>query len=129
VHVIDLRPHETSPGDARVFVSRWARAWGYRPLVPAAALLTSELATNAVEHGAGDFTVEVTDTGHGVRVDVRDPSPSPPVVRAAQDLDEHGRGMRIVEAVATAWGTEMLPHDGKRVWFELDAADPHGLLV
>ena len=129
MHVIDLRPLDASPGDARLFVSHWARSWGYRPLISAAALLTSELATNAVEHAGGDFTVEVTDTGHGVRVDVRDPSPAPPVVRDAQEVDEDGRGLRLVEAVATTWGSEPVAGDGKRVWFELDAADPHGRLV
>lgn len=129
MHVIGLRARHASPGDARVFVSRWARSWGYRALIPAAALLTSELATNAVEHAGGDFTVEVTDTGHGVRVDVRDPSSMPPVVRAAEDVDESGRGMRIVEAVATTWGSELVAGNGKSVWFELDAADPHRLLA
>lgn len=128
-HEIRLEPIAASPGDARLFVSQWARSWGYRPLIAAAALLTSELATNAVLHTADRFVVEVANTGHGLRVVVRDSSPEPPVVRPPQQVGAHGRGMRLVDAVSTTWGSERIRDNGKDVWFELDVADPHGHLV
>ena len=122
-HALRLAPAATSPFDARLFVTQWLRRWGYRPLIPAAALLTSELTTNAVVHAHAPFRVEVANTGRGVRVAVRDPSPDVPRVRAADDVDQSGRGMRIVDTVASAWGVDAAPDGGKTVWFELHMAD------
>ncbi len=119
-----LRPQDTSPADARLFVTHWARTWGYRALIPAAALLTSELATNAVVHAAMDFEVEVTNTGHGLHVAVIDPSSAPAALMPASEVAEHGRGLRILDAVAARWGVESLDGSGKSVWFELDVGDP-----
>ena len=117
---IALEPDVTSPADARLFVTHWTRAWGYRSLISAAALLTSELATNAVIHAASPFSVDVANTGHGIHVTVRDPSPAPVELRDPSQIDEHGRGLRVVAAVSSAWGSEPVGGDGKAVWFELD---------
>jgi len=122
-HALRLTPADTSPFDARLFVTQWLRRWGYRPLIPAAALLTSELTTNAVIHARAPFRVEVANTGRGVRVAVRDPSPEVPRVRSPADVGDSGRGMRIVDTVASAWGVEAAPDGGKAVWFELNMAD------
>ena len=35
-----------------------------------------------------------------------------------------GRGLLIVEALATDWGADVHEH-GKTVWFELDVAEPN----
>lgn len=119
-----LRPDVTSPADARLFVTHWARTWGYRSLIPAAALLTSELATNAVVHAAEDFEVEVANTGHGIHVVVTDPSVAPAAMVEAPDVAEHGRGLRVVDAVASSWGVDRIDGAGKSVWFELDVREP-----
>lgn len=118
-----LRPDDTSPADARLFVTHWARMWGYRTLIPAAALLTSELATNAVVHAAELFEVEVTNTGHGIHVTVTDPSDAPVTMRAAAEVREDGRGLRVVDAVASTWGVDPREGSGKTVWFELDVRE------
>ncbi len=119
-----LRPAETSPGDARLFVTAWAREWGYRSLIPAAALLTSELATNAVVHAAAPFEVKVVNTGHGIHVTVTDPSAERVTMRVPEEVREHGRGLRVVDAVASSWGVDQLDGVGKTVWFELDVREP-----
>ena len=41
---------------------QWVRSWGYPRIFNAAALITSELATNAIVHGGGRFMVLVTNT-------------------------------------------------------------------
>ncbi len=121
-----LGPEVTSPADARLFVTHWTHTWGYRSLVPAAALLTSELATNAVVHTASAFSVEVANTGHGIQVTVTDPSPDPVTLRNPSEAAPHGRGMQLVDSVASKWGSEPVSGDdpGKAVWFELDVNEP-----
>jgi anti-sigma regulatory factor (Ser/Thr protein kinase) len=85
-----------------------------------AELLTSELVTNALEHGSGDINVLVSPISAGIRVDVADTSSLEPVRRAPALDDEGGRGMLIVDTLATAWGIEPLPQGGgKTVWFLL----------
>ncbi len=85
-----------------------------------AALLTSELVTNALEHGTGDIDVLVSPISAGLRVDVADTSSAEPVRRSPGLEDEGGRGLLIVESLATAWGIEPLPQGGgKSVWFVL----------
>lgn len=90
---------------------------GTRPGAPLARLLVSELATNAVLHGEGPFEVRVVASGEWVRIEVRDRGDALP---RRSPAGEHGagRGLRIVDALAAAWGVEPL-HAGKAVWFEV----------
>jgi anti-sigma regulatory factor (Ser/Thr protein kinase) len=37
------------------------------------------------------------------------------------DLDERGRGLLLIDALASRWGVQSQP-DGKTVWCELDLA-------
>ncbi len=82
-------------------------------------LLTSEVATNAVLHTGGRFEVrvEVLDAGD-VRVSVRDDSSRVPQPRAAPVDATTGRGLKLVDSLASAWGVDDHP-DGKIVWFEV----------
>lgn len=124
----DLLACEPAPStvrSARLFVVDKLQAWGRDDLVDSAALLTSELVTNAVLHTGKPFTVRVAQRGAHVRVEVADSVhvlPSPPhggEVTEALDLDHAFRGLSIVDSVASAWGSESIPGDGKVVWFEL----------
>ena len=82
------------------------------------ALLVSEVATNALIHGSGEVRIRVLADGPVVRVEVTDGSPAVPVQREASQDAEGGRGIALVDALATDWGT--LPDDpGKTVWFEV----------
>jgi hypothetical protein len=56
-------------------------------------------------------------------VTVRDPSPAEAKLRDPSPIDEHGRGLRVVDAVSSAWGSERVGDDGKAVWFELDVRE------
>jgi anti-sigma regulatory factor (Ser/Thr protein kinase) len=87
-----------------------------------AALLVSELATNAVLHARTSFEVAVTMFAGGIRVEVRDREPRLPAPPSlARDDEESGRGLFIVASLARVWG--YTPNsDGKTVWFEIESA-------
>jgi anti-sigma regulatory factor (Ser/Thr protein kinase) len=84
-----------------------------------AVLLTDELVTNAVVHGGGHFTVTAEVERDILRVAVADECPGAPRVLFPSVEQEHGRGMAIVEALASVWGTQQ-DGDSKVVWFELE---------
>lgn len=90
-------------------------------MVYTARLLVTELVSNAVLHGRGPVLVTVARQHGGVRVEVHDESPRPPVIVHRSPLAEHGAGLRLVSAMAGDWGTEPLAdgRPGKRVWFTL----------
>jgi len=98
-----------------------ARAWvaGFVPGSPAAgdaALLTSELFTNAIVHSAsrfpgGQVTVSVRTGGGIVRVDVTDEGALPPCFPRCPGL---GQGLALVAALADVFGA-----DGADRWFAL----------
>ncbi|MGW0464653.1 ATP-binding protein [Streptomyces sp. NPDC003027] len=97
------------------------------------ALLVAELAANAVTHGrvpGRDFELTLSYTpGTLLRVDVADtrtecrpPGPGAPVV--ARPLDDSGRGLLIVEALASRWAVLDRVPVGKTVRAELDLRAP-----
>ena len=85
----------------------------------AAVLLAGEVVTNAVVHGGGWFLLQVDATPERLRVEVTDSTAGRPRVLQMAGEREHGRGMAIVDSIATTWGTEHLGTH-KVVWFELD---------
>jgi anti-sigma regulatory factor (Ser/Thr protein kinase) len=88
-----------------------------------AALLTSELVTNAVRHAGGIITIVIECLGDRVAVAVRDDSMAVPVVRRPSSNDTSGRGLQLVQSLATDWGCQMSPGgEGKTVWFTVAAA-------
>ena len=110
-----------SPGQARHFVIDTLATWGCWALLDDAALVVTELATNAVLHARTEFTVVVSRRPEGtIRIAVRDASLLRPRPRRANLLEGSGRGLRLVEALATRWGTDFLP-DGKVLWADLRA--------
>lgn len=95
-------------------------AWRLNDLADSAVLVCSELVTNSVEHARGaSLRLTVTQRMTGVRIAVVDLSRLRPVTRTEDIGGEHGRGLVIVDALASDWGTEPLRW-GKRVWAHLD---------
>ncbi len=85
-----------------------------------AVLLTDELVTNAVVHGGGRYRLTAEVLPGTLEVTVSDRSgDQPPRVLAAGTEEEHGRGMAIMAALATEWGSRR-EDGGKAVWFRLD---------
>lgn len=108
----------SSVAAVRRYTVEACRSAGLTDLTDTAALLVSEVATNALVHGSGDVRVVARADGRVLRVEVQDDEPQLPRQRSAGDLDEGGRGLALLDALATAWGTDGRA-DGKTVWFEL----------
>ena len=92
-------------------------------------LMLSELATNAVQHAATEFEVQVqvAPDGHRVRVEVTDGAAGFPTPQEQVADAPHGRGLHIVRTLADAWGIEMRrDQPGKTVWFSLPLAAGSG---
>lgn len=108
---------------ARRFVDGVLRSWGEAELLADAALIVSELATNAVKHAGSPFRV-VVRRGQGiVRVSIDDVSAALPELADAAPDAFGGRGVAIVADLAMRWGCHPLP-DGKSVWAELPGRGP-----
>ncbi|GGT25787.1 hypothetical protein GCM10010207_26520 [Streptomyces atratus] len=119
---LDFAPTARSVSFARRRTARLVREWGYPGLVGDAALLVSELATNALLHGAIRgrlFRVHLTLSAAMLRIAVSDPRGERlPGLRAAGDDECYGRGLVIVAGIADHWGVE--PRNvGKTVFAEL----------
>ncbi len=100
--------------------------WGLRAHSEAAALLVSELATNAVIHAGSAFEVALTLREDSVGIVVSDRSMEPPV-RQGQDPDSpSGFGLTIVSQLSSDWGWER-EERGKRVWADLGTRSSLGL--
>ena len=117
-----LEAQPQSAASARRFVDETLRRWQCDELFDVVGLLTSELVTNAIIHAHSEIELSVRLTPDAVRIDVADHSARLPARRAAGEEDTSGRGLGLVEALATAWGVDELP-SGKSVWFELPRPD------
>lgn len=104
--------------EARHFVSSVIDKWRLAP--GDAALLASELATNAVLHARTPYEVIVTRVGSkGFRVAISDDDPTPPTAGVIDAEDAlNGRGVALVVSLSKRWGCEET-NGGKTVWFEL----------
>ena len=115
-----LSPHPTSVGAARRFVRDVLMSRRVPDqVVSTVELLTSEVVTNAIVHARSGTQLAVEVTDDSIRVAVRDNSRQPPVRRLRRVDAESGRGVLIVDELATAWGVEQERNGGKRVWFEV----------
>jgi anti-sigma regulatory factor (Ser/Thr protein kinase) len=82
-------------------------------------LLTSEVITNALVHARSAPELAVRVRREMVRVEVVDVSPVVPIRRAINTDALSGRGIAIVESLASQWGVADLSAQGKTVWFEV----------
>jgi anti-sigma regulatory factor (Ser/Thr protein kinase) len=116
---------------ARGHVRSVAHEWGLADLADTAALLTSEIVTNAVQASerlrtAGPAVVKlwVTSDGESLVIRVWDASQAMPVRQEAGPGDDSGRGLMIIDALSASWGS--YPEaDGKVVWATISlSSDP-----
>jgi len=112
---------------------RWARGvltnWSIDDVAETAILILSEAVTNTVVHAASRPTVRLAVTRGLLEVGVDDDEPRLPdrawLGGRHQDttdtellLAEGGRGLLLIDALATQWGATVLVA-GKQVWFHL----------
>lgn len=81
-------------------------------------LIASELATNAVLHGTPPVELRLRIHESTIHIALADGGPGDPVARAFTDDLGGGRGLSIVESLASAWGVDTRG-PGKQVWAEL----------
>lgn len=116
---------------ARLLVGERLNAWGH-PYGSTAhdtfTLITGELCANAVQHGhvpGRDFRVHLTETVGVLRIEVTDTRTERRPDHASRPTapppdSETGRGLFLVEGLATRWGvTPRTGAPGKAVWAEL----------
>ncbi|MEU8774873.1 ATP-binding protein [Streptomyces sp. NPDC048606] len=88
-------------------------------------LLVSEVVANARLHGGGPRSLRLRRTPDGLRIEVTDHSPHPPVPKPWPDpARPGGHGLVIVQRLAHSWGSEPMGDDGKCVWLEVLAPRP-----
>ncbi len=88
-----------------------------------AELIVSELVTNAYRHapGTNSFELALERRADGVRLSLADGSSIYPLITELSSTATSGRGMTIVETLASRWGADDY-RGGKRVWVDLDEA-------
>jgi anti-sigma regulatory factor (Ser/Thr protein kinase) len=96
------------------------------PVVDDAVLVISELVTNGVRHTRAVLLVLVTIENHTLHVDVTDDNPTLPTPPDPEHDATNGRGLRIVDALATRWGITRTT-EGKTVWFEMQLGQHNGI--
>jgi anti-sigma regulatory factor (Ser/Thr protein kinase) len=108
----------------RSFVADRLCSWGLAEISDDLQLVASEVVTNALIHAGSDVDVRLRAFTDHVRLEVRDSDSNPPVPspfslsEEGSSQAEHGRGLFLVEALATAWNSS--PNGrGKTVWLEL----------
>lgn len=130
-----LAPFDSVPSIARSHLAATLVIWHLGVLAEDAALVVSELVTNAVKASVNtDGNPRYLDGGRmpmvGMRllsdgsrllIEVYDQAPERPVMLAAGSGDETGRGLSIVHALTRGrWGWSEV-RGGKCVWAELSA--------
>jgi anti-sigma regulatory factor (Ser/Thr protein kinase) len=131
--VLDLSALATAPSCARAWTREMLWEWRVSPdLTSIAELIVSELTTNSVQACrclslpvirlilVFDQVRPPAETARLV-VEVWDEAPGTPVRRDTDGLDEFGRGLPLVDALATQWGWHREEGDRqlKCVWTEL----------
>ena len=117
---IDLPAELISGRKARLFLSDRLSEWRLDGLMDTALLLTTELVTNAVIHAGSAVRVTVRRGMDHLRVEVADTGPGALHLREPGVDATTGRGLQLMESLATAWGTSAY-EAGKLVWFELQS--------
>ncbi|MFB6957178.1 ATP-binding protein [Streptomyces sp. NPDC056309] len=112
-----------SVGRARVLLREQAKLPD--EVTETAVLLLSELMTNAYRHAKApgrEIRARCVLSEEGrLRISVTDANDTLPAPREAAPEEESGRGLALVETLASEWGAEPRPGGiGKAVWFELE---------
>jgi anti-sigma regulatory factor (Ser/Thr protein kinase) len=118
--VVVLPNSPAAPGIARAQLAE-ASAGLSSQVRDDALVLVSELVTNAVQYGSPDIELRVRVVPPEIVVSVTDSGDGLPRPTERPELSANsGRGLMIVNALATHWGVvENDPPPGKSVWFDL----------
>jgi anti-sigma regulatory factor (Ser/Thr protein kinase) len=118
---IVLAPESASVPRARRFVADELADLS-EETVDLARLLVSEVVTNAVLHARTSATLTVDRDDSTVKVQVEDSNPLLPVIRSHGPEAGTGRGLHVLDRLASDWGTDQRK-GGKVVWFEIPTSN------
>ncbi|MCU1595016.1 MAG: response regulator receiver [Frankiales bacterium] len=113
-----LPPRAASASVARELVVCACNDWGHDCFIDDLSLVVTELVANAVRHAGTEMEVRLINLEDGIRLEVQDGSTRPLRPRPSTLVDEGGRGLMLVDALASRYGVEG-DADGKRVWVEM----------
>lgn len=112
-----MSPSVRSPRIVRALVTGLLEKWDLAESAETAALLASELVTNAVRYARRPISVRLMLTD-SLLCEVHDDDHHLPVLGNPCPTEENGRGILLVSRLARRWGVSRIP-TGKVVWFEL----------
>lgn len=116
---LDIESTPALVAAARAFTTSTLARWELDGLGDDAVLITSELASNAVLHARTPMRLTLRSDGIGyLRIELYDENPRLPIVAPPLTGATSGRGLALLAALASAWGTQS-DGDGKTVWAEL----------
>jgi hypothetical protein len=138
---LELAALPSAPCLTRRFIEEYLSKWSLDGLADVASVVASEIVTNAVKAAVlteqptgspaphdrciGRVVTRLCWSGPSLVIETWDGEPRPPVVAAATDLDEYGRGLMIVAALAAEWG-HYPAASGKVVWARLTIPGTRG---
>jgi anti-sigma regulatory factor (Ser/Thr protein kinase) len=108
-------PDRDAPGHARSAVQEFCQLHRVGGDRDAAQLVASELVTNAVVHAGTTIELTLRLMAPMLHIGVRDGGTGRPHVADVDESSESGRGLMLVDALASSWGT-FFPDTGKVVW-------------
>lgn len=122
--LLEFAPLPTAVACARLHTIHVLHEWGLRELADDAALVVSELVTNAADAsvalpGHPPIALRLLAGPGCLAIEVWDQSPENPQPHEAGADDECGRGLAVVAALSARWGCERTTHRHKVVWAEL----------
>ncbi len=121
---LELAPLPGAIGCARLHAVAVLHEWGLRGLAEDAALIVSELMTNAAEAAMllpdrPPITLCLLASEKSLIIEAWDRSPRDPEPREPSPDAEGGRGLTVVAALSDRWGWERTSNQRKVVWAEL----------
>jgi anti-sigma regulatory factor (Ser/Thr protein kinase) len=121
---LELAPLPGAVPCARLHAVNVLAEWKLDDLADDAALVISELMTNAVSASAAlparpSVLLHLTAGQRSLRVEVHDSSPLEPVLCPPDSGAEHGRGLAVVVALSARCGSQRTGRCRKVVWAEL----------
>lgn len=95
----------------------------------AAALIVSELVSNAIIHtsdACDTIELRIDERLGTIHIEVQDHDSRPPTPRVDAIDAEGGRGLVIVQSIASRWGWDEIAGNGKQVWCDLSSRRQRG---
>ncbi|MCM1969395.1 ATP-binding protein, partial [Streptomyces sp. G1] len=102
---------------ARAFAQGVLASWRFPvELCDLGVLAASELVANSLQHGTPPMRLRLRRTDRRLIIEVTDGDDHLPRRQSGQD--ETGRGISIIAAIASSWGSRRTLGGGKAVWCE-----------